>query len=431
MFHDSRQVDDCAFFARPLPKPKPAYGRVRSMPCASGYVPENAALHRAINLTVGLLLLVISMQFFVIIGLALLMTQGAQVFYAGERLGKGRKPFTIYKFRTLDARRAAHITPDRVLPQGSGIETPLGKYLRASRLDELPQILNVIRGDMALIGPRPVRPVIAALQEAANPHYAIRYTVMPGLIGHTQAYMCHGSSKRLRSKLNHMFCQSRVNYAADLGLLLRVGGEVLLKSARLMLANALPGHEERRARRLACCWHLDLETTSGQRLRVAAFYGDRLRLVSGQVQGAATLLLTTRSGGQRRVQIMTHQRSGQNDVSVVAANDYARHYLGRYLLNEPVVPPRPGPARPFEHSAPMGWSALPQHLQFLSATIRPALDPVLAQTTGRGMPHNRMMNPAASGVPSVYKLNQPGRTIKAHDRKAPDRNAPDRADTML
>lgn len=90
-----------------------------------------------------------------VIAIALFLTQGPRILYSGARIGKDQVPFNILKFRTLDDKKAAALTANQVLPAGSNIETPLGRFLRASRLDELPQLFNVLRGDMNLVGPAP------------------------------------------------------------------------------------------------------------------------------------------------------------------------------------------------------------------------------------------------------------------------------------
>lgn len=319
-------------------------GGASNLSCSSGFLPRNERVHRAYNLVMGMILLALTVQFFVVIGVALLLTQGPGILYAGERLGRDRKPFYILKFRTLDSRKAAQVTQDRVLPEGTNLETRLGKYLRASRLDELPQILNIIRGDMNLIGPRPVRPALAALQEADNPHYAVRYAVRPGLIGHTQAYMCHGSAKRLRSKLNYMLCRSHVNYVNELGIVLRVGTEVMLKSLRLIAWRIVPALERRHNAALAADWKLELIGPGGRAHDVLSFDGARVLLDEGYVNGPASLVITNRFGGKRKALVEVTAEVGKAH-RLEPMNDVARHYISRYLLGEPVVPPRPARRR--------------------------------------------------------------------------------------
>ncbi|HEU4965037.1 MAG TPA: sugar transferase [Bacilli bacterium] len=113
-----------------------------------------------------------------------LTSQGAAI-YAQQRVGRHGCPFPIYKFRTmvLDAERST----GPVLARSKDPRiTPIGRVLRASRLDELPQLFNVLRGDMSLIGPRPERPEFVAVYERTIPGYQRRHLVRPGLSGHAQ-----------------------------------------------------------------------------------------------------------------------------------------------------------------------------------------------------------------------------------------------------
>jgi len=128
---------------------------------------------------ISILALVILFPVFVIIGLAVSMTSKGPVFFLQERIGWHGKPFKIIKFRTmvLDAEKAG--------PQLSRSDDPritsVGKFLRKSRLDELPQFFNVVKGDMSLVGPRPERShFISKIMERA-PHYRHLQKVRPGI----------------------------------------------------------------------------------------------------------------------------------------------------------------------------------------------------------------------------------------------------------
>lgn len=308
--------------------------------CRTGFVPRHDRFHRLYNRTLGVILLLMTLHIFVVIALALWITQGRHVIYAGERLGRNRKPFDIYKFRTLDSEKAALLTRDRVLPSEANIETPLGKFLRASRLDEMPQIFNIIKGDMNLIGPRPVRDAIARAQEAENPDYAIRYRVTPGLIGHTQAYMAHGTSKRLRSKLNYMLCTSHVNYAAELGVAARVGFEVLVKSARLLAERLVPSLIARRAERRCDDWQLYL-LAEGKTYAVTAITRDQMVIDGAFLCGEAELRITTARGGLRRARVLVGGNALSHVHAYAPVNSVSDHYISRYVLGETVVRPKP------------------------------------------------------------------------------------------
>jgi len=119
-----------------------------------------------------------------VIALAIKIVSPGPVFYRGERVGKYLRPFTIYKFRTLETDAESKIG-GRLLTPDDPLYHPLGKLLKKTKLDELPQLLNVIRGDMRLVGPRPVRPVF--LKECkALAGFEQRFSVCPGMTGLAQ-----------------------------------------------------------------------------------------------------------------------------------------------------------------------------------------------------------------------------------------------------
>jgi lipopolysaccharide/colanic/teichoic acid biosynthesis glycosyltransferase len=168
----------------------------------------------------------------------LAVTQGPRnVFYAGERLGKDRKPFRILKFKTLRD-EASLLTAGQVLPSGSQLETPIGKHLRDTRLDELPQLFNVLIGDMNMFGPRPVRPSIAAKCRATIPGYDARFQVKPGLIGYTQALIPHGTDKAIRARINARICRSESDLVQELLFIAVTGLSVFAWTLRVALRAA-------------------------------------------------------------------------------------------------------------------------------------------------------------------------------------------------
>ena len=107
------------------------------------------------------------------------------ILYRGSRLGQGMRPFSIFKFRTLRVGSEGEIGARLLQPRDS-FYTPVGRFLKRTKLDEIPQLWNVVRGDMNLVGPRPVRPVFLEEFLATIPGYARRFAMKPGLTGVAQ-----------------------------------------------------------------------------------------------------------------------------------------------------------------------------------------------------------------------------------------------------
>lgn len=116
------------------------------------------------------------------------LTSRGPAVYSQTRLGRGGKPFVIYKIRTM-YHECESLTGARWSVPGDSRITPLGRWLRKSHLDELPQLWNVLRGDMSLIGPRPERPEFIPALEQAIPYYRSRLMVRPGVTGLAQVQL--------------------------------------------------------------------------------------------------------------------------------------------------------------------------------------------------------------------------------------------------
>jgi exopolysaccharide biosynthesis polyprenyl glycosylphosphotransferase len=116
-----------------------------------------------------------------IIAIALLVDSRGPLFYTQPRVGKGGRLFRVYKFRSmrLDAEHGSAMWAQENDPR----TTRLGRLLRATHVDELPQLLNVLRGEMSAVGPRPERPEFVRALAAAAPFYPLRHTVKPGMAG--------------------------------------------------------------------------------------------------------------------------------------------------------------------------------------------------------------------------------------------------------
>jgi exopolysaccharide biosynthesis polyprenyl glycosylphosphotransferase len=131
---------------------------------------------------VGLIILAIAFPF---LALAIYLDSGPPIFYSQPRLGRGRKVFTIYKFRSMKRKNDGFTVPRTTIKDDPRI-TRVGRFLRKTRLDELPQFWNVLRGDMSLVGPRAEVPKLVEEYQKQVPFYRARLLVKPGLTGWAQ-----------------------------------------------------------------------------------------------------------------------------------------------------------------------------------------------------------------------------------------------------
>lgn len=138
----------------------------------------------------GLTLMVILLPF---IALAIYFNSPGPIFYGQARLGKGGRHFKLYKFRSMvpDAEPAGEAVWAAV---NDARITPVGKFLRQTRLDELPQLINVLKGEMSIVGPRPERPEFIARLQESIPFYRTRLSVKPGLTGWAQVQYRYGNT---------------------------------------------------------------------------------------------------------------------------------------------------------------------------------------------------------------------------------------------
>jgi lipopolysaccharide/colanic/teichoic acid biosynthesis glycosyltransferase len=139
---------------------------------------------RAFDVAVCLFFLPVVIPAFVLAALGVLLTSGGPVFFVQDRVGLGGRPFKMWKLRTMRDQPADEQI--RAAVAGDNRITPFGRILRRFRLDELPQLWNVLMGDMSLIGPRPEALPLHDVYLSEIPHYAYRYLVRPGITGWAQ-----------------------------------------------------------------------------------------------------------------------------------------------------------------------------------------------------------------------------------------------------
>jgi lipopolysaccharide/colanic/teichoic acid biosynthesis glycosyltransferase len=158
---------------------KSSPGRVRRYYSTYGWIKPK------LDFTLALLMLTVSAPVVVLAVILVRLGSRGPLIYKQKRVGVDGKVFTIYKIRTMYA-DSEHATGPRWCVPGDCRITPVGRFLRASHLDELPQLINVLRGDMSLIGPRPERPEFVDQLERVLPNYRTRLQVRPGLTGLAQ-----------------------------------------------------------------------------------------------------------------------------------------------------------------------------------------------------------------------------------------------------
>lgn len=153
-------------------------------------------LERAFDILASLLLLVVAAPLMVLTALAIKIMEGpkASIFYRQVRVGQYGRPFRLLKFRSM--REDAEKDGAQWAQKNDSRVTPIGAFTRLTRIDELPQILNVLRGEMSFVGPRPERPEFVGQLKERIPYYRERHTIKPGITGWAQLCYPYGSSEQ-------------------------------------------------------------------------------------------------------------------------------------------------------------------------------------------------------------------------------------------
>jgi lipopolysaccharide/colanic/teichoic acid biosynthesis glycosyltransferase len=183
---------------------------------------------RLFDYSVATILLVLTAPLVAACAVLVRLTSRGPAFYSQQRVGQFGRVFTIYKLRTMYHRCERHTGPTWSVP-GDPRVTPVGRVLRAIHVDELPQLVNVLRGQMSLIGPRPERPEIAAQLARSIPDYNARSVVLPGITGHAQVHLPPDTSVAdVRDKVRlDRYYLGRLSLWFDLVTLARTGLKVV------------------------------------------------------------------------------------------------------------------------------------------------------------------------------------------------------------
>jgi lipopolysaccharide/colanic/teichoic acid biosynthesis glycosyltransferase len=166
--------------------------------------PLTDATIRALDVLISGVLLLVASPLLLLVALAILATSGTPAVYRGRRIGRGGQTFSMVKFRTLQPDAESRLGPfygEELTRRTEGEETRLGRWLRTTQLDEIPQLWNVLRGEMSFVGPRPIRPQLFEDVAAEVPNYWQRLAVRPGLTGLAQTRM--GREESWAEKLAH------------------------------------------------------------------------------------------------------------------------------------------------------------------------------------------------------------------------------------
>ncbi|PIQ62503.1 MAG: exopolysaccharide biosynthesis polyprenyl glycosylphosphotransferase [Bacteroidetes bacterium CG12_big_fil_rev_8_21_14_0_65_60_17] len=177
---------------------------------------------RLLDVVVSLVVLLIGLPLWIVIGLLVRVTSHGPAIYRQKRIGRHGKPFTMYKFRTMKNNAEAGTGP--VWAQANDPRyTALGRWLRRTRLDEIPQFVNVLRGDMSLVGPRPERPYFVEKLARDIPLYNRRHRVKPGITGWAQVKWKYDTSlEDVRQKVKYdLFYIENMSLKRDFQILFR------------------------------------------------------------------------------------------------------------------------------------------------------------------------------------------------------------------
>ena len=190
---------------------------------------EQEVLKRTIDLVAAMFAGIFLLPVMLLASIAIKIDSAGPVLYSQERVGQFGKTFHIYKFRSMFNDAEAKTGP--VLScEGDARITRVGHFLRATRIDELPQFFNVLKGDMSIVGPRPERPIFVERYSEIKPEYAYRLNVKPGITGSAQIYGKYNTEAYEKLIYDLLYIQN-FSVMYDLTLMLQTFGILLDKNA--------------------------------------------------------------------------------------------------------------------------------------------------------------------------------------------------------
>ncbi|WP_069650409.1 sugar transferase [Caloranaerobacter ferrireducens] len=175
---------------------------------------EQRIIKRTLDIIISLLGIIITLPIMIIVSIAIKLDSKGDIIYKQERLTVGEKKFYLYKFRTM-VQDAEKITGPIIAGKCDPRITKVGKFLRTTRLDELPQLFNVLKGQMSIVGPRPERPYFVDKYSKSSPNYYYRMNVKAGLTGLAQILGKYATSYEEKLKFDLLYIR---NYSIILDL---------------------------------------------------------------------------------------------------------------------------------------------------------------------------------------------------------------------
>ena len=195
----------------------------------NGFTFEQKVMKRTTDIVMSLLLLVVTFPVMLITALMVKLYDGGPIIHKQSRLTMGGREFDVYKFRSMIV-NAEEDGIARLAAEHDMRVTPIGKVIRRTRIDELPQLFNILKGEMSLVGPRPERPQIAAEYRKDMPEFDYRLKVKGGLTGYAQIYGKYNTTPYDKLKLDLMYIEN-YSFRLDVKLILMTFKVVFMKES--------------------------------------------------------------------------------------------------------------------------------------------------------------------------------------------------------
>lgn len=169
--------------------------------------PEENILKRLLDILFSLILILITLPIMIVTAIAVKLTSPGPILYKQTRITMGQREFDIMKFRSMSATAEKDSGPVLATANDSRVTT-VGKFIRATRIDELPQLFNVLKGDMSLVGPRPERPYFVKQFEQASSFYYLRHNVRAGITGYAQVFGKYATDFKSKLRFDLIYIQN-------------------------------------------------------------------------------------------------------------------------------------------------------------------------------------------------------------------------------